>query len=117
EYAAQDIPPDEQKRRTLDALQTILFHRAAQQPVLFIVEDLHWVDPTTMELLTVLFEQVHTAPILAVLTYRPDFHAPWSENPNVTEVNLSRLVPSEAAELTRRVARGRSLPDTIVDEV
>jgi class 3 adenylate cyclase/predicted ATPase len=117
EYATEELPPDQQKQRTMDALQTILFHRAAQQPVLFVVEDLHWIDPTTVEFLTVLVERVHTAPILAVLTYRPDFHPPWSESSNVTAVNLSRLVPNEAAELTRRVARGKSLPDTIIEEV
>ncbi len=117
EYAVEDLPPDQQKRRTMDALQTILFQRAAQQPVLFVVEDLHWVDPTTAELLTVLVERVHTAPILAVLTYRPDFDSPWSKSSNVTEVDLSRLVPSEAAELTRGVAHGKPLPDTIVEEV
>lgn len=117
EYAVEDLPPDQQKRRTLEALQAILFRRAAQQPVLFVVEDLHWIDPTTVELLTVLVERVHTAPILAVLTCRPDFHAPWSKGANVTEMDLSRLVPSEAAELTRRVAHGKALPDTIVEEV
>jgi class 3 adenylate cyclase/predicted ATPase len=117
EYATEDVPPDQQKRRTLEALQTILFQRAAQQPVLFVVEDLHWVDPTTVELLTVLVERVHTAPILAVLTYRPDFESPWSTSSNLTEVDLSRLAPSDAAELTRRVAHGKPLPDTIVEEV
>jgi hypothetical protein len=50
---------------------------AAQQPVLFIVEDLHWVDPTTLELLTLLVHQGATARILALLTSRPDFRPPW----------------------------------------
>jgi class 3 adenylate cyclase/tetratricopeptide (TPR) repeat protein len=117
EYGTEDLPPDQQKRRTMESLQTILFHRATQQPVLFVIEDLHWVDPTTVELLTVLVERIHTAPILAVLTYRPDFDPPWSDPANVTVVDLSRLGPGEAAELTRRVAHGKPLPDTIVEEV
>jgi class 3 adenylate cyclase/tetratricopeptide (TPR) repeat protein len=117
EYAVEDLPPDQQKQRTMQALQTILFQRAVQQPVLFVVEDLHWIDPTTVELLTVLVERIHTAPILAVFTYRPDFHPPWSKGPNVTEADLNRLAPSEAAELTRRVAHGKPLPDAIVQEV
>jgi class 3 adenylate cyclase/predicted ATPase len=117
EYATEALPPDQQKQRTMAALQTILFHRASQQPLLFVIEDLHWVDPTTVELLTALLERVHTAPILAVLTYRPDFRPPWTQSSNVTEVNLGRLVPSEAAELTRGVAHGKPLPRTIVEEV
>jgi predicted ATPase len=117
EYASGELPPDQQKRRTMDALQTILFRRAAQQPVLLVVEDLHWVDPTTVELLTRLVEQIHTAPILAVFTCRPDFRSPWSGNSNVTALDLTRLEPNEAAELAQRVAQGKSLPDEIVAQV
>jgi len=116
EYAAE-LPPDQQKRRTIDALETILFRRADQQPVLFVVEDLHWVDPTTVELLTILVEQVHTAPILAVFTCRPDFHSPWADNENVTTLNLTRLLPNEVAEIARGVAQGKSLPAEIVADV
>jgi predicted ATPase len=117
EYASGELPPDQQKRQTIDTLQTILFRRADQQPVLFVVEDLHWVDPTTVELLTILVEKVHTAPILAVFTCRPDFHSPWAGDPNVTTLDLTRLLPNEAAEIARGVAQGKSLPAEIVADV
>jgi class 3 adenylate cyclase/tetratricopeptide (TPR) repeat protein len=117
EYAPSELGPDQQKRRTMQALLAVLLHRAAQQPVLFVVEDLHWVDPTTLELLGLVVEQVHNAPILALFTSRPEFRSPWTENSNVTELDLTRLVPDEAAELARRVARGKELPDKIVEEV
>ena len=73
--AFPDLPPDQQKKQTMLALRTILLRRAAQQPVLFVAEDLHWVDPTTVELLTLLVEQISDARILALFTCRPDFRS------------------------------------------
>jgi predicted ATPase len=69
----------------------ILLRIAAQQPVLFVMEDLHWVDPTTLELLTLLVDQGPTTRILALFTYRPDFIPPWTRRSHVTEVTLPRL--------------------------
>jgi class 3 adenylate cyclase/predicted ATPase len=112
-----DLPPDQQKQQTMLALRTILLRRATQQPVLFVVEDLHWVDPTTVEFLTLLIEQTPNARILALFTCRPDFLSPWTGNPDVTEMTLSRLPPTEAAELIRRVAHGKAMPDEIVADV
>ena len=99
------------------ALLTVLLRRAAEQPVLFVVEDLHWVDPTTLELLSLLVEQLHTARIMALFTYRPDFNPPWAERSNVTQVTLSRLPPVQAAELTGRVAHGKWLPEEVLAQV
>lgn len=77
----------------------MLLRRAATQPLLFVVEDLHWVDPSTLEFLTLLIEQARPARILALFTCRPDFDSPWSGNPDVTEMSLTRLAPDDAAEL------------------
>ena len=85
--------------------------------MLFVVEDLHWVDPTTVELLTLLVEQIHDARILALFTCRPEFRSPWTGDPNVTEMNLTRLPAGEAAELIEQVAGGKALPDEIVADV
>ena len=112
-----DLPPDQQKQQTMLALQSILRRRAAQQPVLFVVEDLQWVDPTTVEFLTQLIEQIHEARILALFTCRPEFRNPWTGGPNVSEVNLTRLPPTDATELIRAVAGGKTLPDEIVADV
>jgi tetratricopeptide (TPR) repeat protein len=117
DYPAAGLPPDQQKQQTIQALLAVLFRRAAQQPLLFVVEDLQWVDPTTVELLTRLIDQIHVAPILALLTSRPDFRSPWADDPAVVQVNLGRLSGAEAAELISHVAQGKSLPDEIVDQV
>jgi len=112
-----DLPPDQQKQQTMLALQSILRRRAAKQPVLFVVEDLQWVDPTTVEFLTQLIEHIHEARILALFTCRPEFRNPWTGGPNVSEVNLTRLPPTHATELIRRVAGGKTLPYEIVADV
>ncbi len=77
-YAPLTGSPEQQKQQTLHALLTILLRIAAQQPVLFVMEDLHWVDPTTLEFLTLLVDQGPTARILVLLTCRPDFSSPWT---------------------------------------
>ena len=112
-----DLPPDQQKQQTMLALQSILRRRAAQQPVLFVVEDLHWVDPTTVEFLTQLIEQIHEARILALFTCRPEFRNPWTGGPTSVRSTSRRLPPTDATELIRRVAGGKTLPDEIVADV
>jgi predicted ATPase len=73
DYAPVTVSPEQQKQQTLQALRTILLRIAAQHPVLFVMEDLHWVDPTTLEFLSLLVDQGPTVRILALLTFRPDF--------------------------------------------
>ena len=69
--ASRSLPPEQQRQRTLDTLLAMVGALAEQQPVLLIVEDLHWVDPSTMELLALLIDQVPTVRIFTVLTCRP----------------------------------------------
>jgi class 3 adenylate cyclase len=76
DYAPLDLSSEQQKQQTLQALLTILLRIAAQQPVLFVMEDLHWVDPSTLELLSLLVDQGPTARVLALFTCRPDFSPP-----------------------------------------
>ena len=88
DYAPLTLSPEQQKQQTLHALLTILLRIAAQQPVLFVMEDLHWVDPTTLELLSLLVDQGPTARILALFTFRPDFSPPWTGRSHLTQVTL-----------------------------
>ena len=111
------MSPEQQKQQTLHALLTILLRIAAQQPVLFVMEDLHWVDPSTLELLSLLVDQGPTARILALLTFRPDFRPPWTGRSHLTQVTLPRLPRRQAAEMTGRVAHGKALPAEVVEQV
>ena len=110
DYAPLPMSPEQQKQKTLHALLTILLRIAAQQPVLFVMEDLHWVDPSTLELLSLLVDQGPTARILALFTFRPDFSPPWTGRAHLTQVTLPRLPRRQAAEMTGRVAHGKALP-------
>jgi len=116
-YAPLTGSPEQQKQKALHALLTILLRIAAQQPVLFVMEDLHWVDPTTLELLSLLVDQGPTARILALLTFRPDFSPPWTGRSHLTQVTLPRLPRRQAAEMTGRVAHGKTLPTEVVEQV
>jgi class 3 adenylate cyclase/predicted ATPase len=117
EYAAATVPPDQLKQQTLRAIATMMLNRAAQQPLLFVMEDLQWVDPTTIELLSLIIEQVPAARIMMLLTFRPDFEPPWTPLAHLAAVALDRLPPDEAAELTSRVAGGKALPVDVMGQV
>src|SRR6266511_3226609 len=81
------------------------------------MEDLHWVDPSTLELLTLLVDQGATARILALFTCRPDFSPPWTGRSHLTQVTLPRLPRRQAAEMTGRVAHSKALPPEVVEQV
>ena len=116
-YAPLNMSPEQQKQRILHALLTITLRIAAQQPVLFVMEDLHWVDPTTVDLLSLLVDQGPTARILALWTFRPDFNPPWTGRSHLTQVTLNRLPRRQAAEMTGRVAGDKALPAEVVEQV
>src|SRR5262249_9426217 len=105
------------KQQTLQALLTILLRIAAEQPVLFVMEDLHWADPTTLEWLSLLVDQGPTARILALLTFRPDFHPPWTGRAHLTQLTLHRLSPRHAVAMTEPVAHRKALPAAVVEHV
>jgi class 3 adenylate cyclase len=117
DYTPLMLSSEQQKQRTLQALLTILLRIAAQQPVLFVMEDLHWVDPSTLELLGLLVDQGPTARILTLLTCRPDFHSPWTGRSHLTQVTVHRLPRHQAVEVIRQVAHGKALPPEVVEQI
>jgi tetratricopeptide (TPR) repeat protein len=117
DYAPLTVSPEQQKQRTLHALLTILLRIAAQQPVLFVMEDLHWVDPYTMEFLSLLVDQGPTARILALFTFRPDFSSPWMGRSHLTQVTVHRLPHREAVAVIRQVAHGKTLPPEVIEQI
>src|SRR5216110_1503258 len=111
------MSPEQQKQKTLHAFLTILLHIAAQQPVLFVMEDLHWVDPTTLELLSLLVDQGPTTRILTLFTFRPDFSPPWTGRTHLTQVTVHRLPRRQAVEVIHQVAHGKALPPEVVEQI
>jgi predicted ATPase len=118
-YAPLALSPERQKQRTMETLIQILLAIAAQQPVLSLIEDLHWADPTTVELLNLLVQQVPTARILALLSFRPGFGPPptWTDCHYVTPLTLSRLAPDSSTEIVKWVAGGKGIPTEVLEQV
>jgi predicted ATPase len=117
DYAPLTMSPEQQKQQTLHDLLTILLRRAVQQPLLFVMEDLHWVDPTTLELLNLLVDQGPTNRILALFTFRPDFSPPWTGRAHLTQVTVHRLPRRQAVEVIRQVSHGKALPPEVVEQI
>ena len=113
-----DLSPQRKKERTLAALLRQLQALARRQPVLMIFEDLHWIDPTSRELLDLTVERIAALPVLLVVTYRPEFQPPWVGGSQVTVIALNRLGRSEGATLVHRLAGNLgALPPDVVDEI
>ena len=116
-YPALNLSPQRQKQRTLEVLIEQLAALARTRPVLELYEDLHWVDPSTLELLDLLVERVRDLPVLAVLTYRPQFTPPWSGQAHVTSLSLNRLGRRQGAAIAERIAGGKALPAEVLDQI
>src|SRR6266567_8406714 len=117
DYTPMHVSPEQQRQKTLHAFLTIFLRIAAQQPVLFVMEDLHWIDPTTLELLSLLVDQGPTVRILALFTFRPDFSPPWTGRSHLTQVTLARLPRRQATEMTCQVAHRKALPAEVIEQV
>ncbi len=102
-YHAPGLSPQEQKKRTLAILLGLFQALAAQQPVLLIMEDLHWIDPSSLELLTLFVEQKENGPVLAVFTARPEFAPPWKKVGSET-LELAPLAAGEVAEIVASIS-------------
>ena len=116
-YPPLNLTPQRQKQQTLDAIMALLLALAAERPVLFMVEDVHWVDPSTLEFLTLLIDQGPSARILTLLTCRPEFHAPWGSRAHLTSLALHRLPRAQVAQLIERVTGGKALPLEVVEQI
>src|SRR5215471_10038094 len=116
-YPPQSLTPEQQRYRTLDALLTLVEEAAERQPVLVIVEDLHWVDPSTLELLERLIDQVPTIRLYMVLTCRPTFQPPWGFRTHLTPLALNRLTPSQAEEMVGQILGRQRLPAAVLAQI
>src|SRR5262249_22578476 len=116
-YAPLDLTPQVQKSMTLEALLAQLTGLAARQPVLTIMEDAHWIDPTTSELFGLTIGRVESLPVLLVITFRPEFPPPWGRHAHVTALALNRLSRQHCAAMVEAIAGGKALPATVRDQI
>jgi class 3 adenylate cyclase/predicted ATPase len=116
-YLPLALSPQRQKERTLAALLDQLAGLAAKQPVLAVYEDLHWSDPTTLELLDLAIERVQRLPVLVLLTFRPEFSPPWRGRPHMTALTLNRLSRKRGAALVAELTGGKALPPEVLEQI
>src|SRR5262249_56659455 len=90
-YPLLNLSPQRQRQKTLETIVAILLELAERHPVLFILEDLHWTDPTTLEWLNLMLDQTPTASMLVLLTCRPHFQPAWHHRSYITEMTLNHL--------------------------
>jgi len=112
-----NLSPQRKKERTLEALIRQLEGLARQQPVVMIFEDVHWIDPTSHELLDLLVECVRSLPVLLIVTFRSEFQPSWTGQPQVTMLALNRLDRRDRITLATEIAGGKTLPDEVVSQI
>jgi class 3 adenylate cyclase/predicted ATPase len=117
QYPPLALSPQRQKQKTQEALVSWLLAETAQQPVLAVWEDLHWADPSTLELLDLMLDHVPTARLLLVLTSRPEFRPPWAPRSYVTQLTLTRLPRHQSEEMVLRVTGGKPVPTEVLAQV
>ena len=110
DYPPLTLSPQRQRQKTLDSMVALMLAQAERRPALLILEDLHWTDPTTLEFLDFLIDQMPTAAIFAVLTRRFEFQPSWTRRAYLTEVTVNRLSRQQTAHMAQQVIGGKGLP-------
>ena len=116
-YRPLTLSPQRQRQKTLETLAAILLELAERQPVLLIIEDLHWADPTTLELLNLLLDQTPTAAMLVLLTCRPQFQPAWHHRSYITEMTLNHLTRTQVEQIVSCMIDGKSLPQEVLQQI
>src|SRR5262249_7683514 len=116
-YPALAVSPQQKREMTLTALLDQLGGVAANSPVLIVFEDVHWADPTSLDLLDRTISCVADLPVLLLATFRAEFQPTWVGQPHVTMLPLSRLGRRDSAGIIGGVAKGKALPDAVVEQV
>lgn len=114
-YPPLTLSPESQRKRTSDAIVDWLLAETQRRPVLLIVEDLHWIDPSTLDVLSLVIERGRTAPLLVLGTCRPEFRTPWPPDRRTHLLTLDRFGDDEARRLIAEAATGKQLPTAVHD--
>ena len=116
-YAPLGLGPEQAKKKMLEAVVSVLEAMASRQPLLMVVEDAHWLDPSSLELIGLVIERLKSARLLLIVVFRPEFTSPWSGYANLTSLMLNRLSRRESVALISNVARGKALPNDVLTQI
>jgi tetratricopeptide (TPR) repeat protein len=115
-YPALDTSSPSFKRRTLGGLVALIERMTNHRPVLLVVEDAHWIDPSTLEFLRLVVERKTSARLMVILTARPEFSADWAY-PHVVKISLNRLSHDDSAAMIHLLTEGKPLPGVVLEEI
>jgi class 3 adenylate cyclase/tetratricopeptide (TPR) repeat protein len=116
-YAPLGLSPEAQRRKTLETLHQWLFQLAEIQPMVLAVEDLQWLDPSTLELLGLAVDQAPTVPLLLLVTMRSDFEAPWGQRGHISHLTLHPLSRGQVRAMVDSITGGKPLPAPVLDQL
>jgi class 3 adenylate cyclase/predicted ATPase len=117
QYPSLNLTPQKQKERTLQALVRLLLAQAERHATVSVWEDLHWADPSSLEFLTSVIEQVPTTKLLLVLTFRPEFIPPWKTRSHLSQLVLNRLGKKHVEAMIVKVAERKGLPAEVIEQI
>jgi predicted ATPase len=112
-----ELTPQQIKNKTISTLVDLLLALATQRPTLCVFEDVHWIDPSTLELLEFTISRIEHARVLLVVSYRPEFRPTWITPAYVTMHSLTRLSHSEVKSMISDILRGGSMPQELLDQI
>lgn len=116
-YPPLEMAPAEVKERTIAAMIALVDELAKAVPLLMLVEDVHWIDPTSLDLVGRMVEKAQHLPLLVVMTFRPEFTPPWVGRGHVAMLSLNRFSRGEAVTMIDRITSGRMLPAEVLDQI
>jgi class 3 adenylate cyclase/tetratricopeptide (TPR) repeat protein len=115
--ALPDMSPQQRKALLFRTFLARLDRLAARGPVLMVLEDAHWLDPTSRELFDQIVDRVQRLPVLLIVTFRPELSPPWIGFPHVTLLTLNRLPQTQVVALVNRITGGRALPAEVLGQI
>ena len=116
-YGAIAMTPQKFKDETLRALADTTEAIARRQPTVMLFEDIHWADPTTLEVIDQLVHRVRNIPLLIVLTHRPEFSSRWSHYGHVAALTLTKLTRAQSSAMVSRLCGGKALPADLLEQI
>jgi class 3 adenylate cyclase/tetratricopeptide (TPR) repeat protein len=116
-YPPLNLSPQRHRQKTLETIVALLLERAEHQPVLLIIEDLQWSDPSTLELLNLVIDQTPTAALLVLLTCRSHFQPTWHHRSYLTEITVHRLSPAQVEQIVTGMTEGKTLPAAVLEQI
>jgi class 3 adenylate cyclase/tetratricopeptide (TPR) repeat protein len=111
------LSPQTLRVRTFAAMHQLLLRQSQRQPLLVVVENLHWSDPTSQEYLAELVERLPGLPLLLLVTFRPGYRPPWMDKSYATQLALSRLGPEDSQQVVQAVLPRAQLPDGVLQDI